>query len=1180
MRMLADSRSQSEQDQISGKKFISLISQIEKQQMRTFFTDTSKELYDIIYLQFLNSSKLKKTIKNHTKMNKQTSLFTRLFVLVLCLGLSAVGAMGQINLASWDLVGYKIAPKTGTVSAAPVTTKDARITVSNLALAASRTNIDPGQVQANAIGWQNHASATLAAAITNNAYLEFTVTPTGGNTVTITSLDVALFCNDGQENTFYLFSSKNGFLAANVMGVGVKNSGNLLANFPITGHVGLTTAVTFRIYISNTNPAGSDGSFAGIGNRLTGTADLIVNGSIPDVNAPSVPAGLVASNIFATGFTINWNPSTDDSGSVASYEVFRGGTTSLGVVTTGTSLSVTGLTASTSYSITVKAKDLTRNVSAASTAKSVTTTTVDAMAPSAPTNLVVSNILSNSCLLTWTASTDNSGTVASYEVFRAGTISCGTTTTNSMTVSGLAASSSYSFTVKAKDPSGNVSVASIATSLTTTALSASERNHVGLNLSVATDYDDNRIFADVFKVSREWMQMGMVTPAAVDAKGWPTTDAEKYVWAGIGKMNGTYKLSFTGKATLAGNSLTVQNQVYNAGTNSTTADLIYTNADPSDSYLQLSFTGTTGGVKDVKMMKPLSPGSTQSYAASEEFTTELRNILAKVECVRTLQTTGTTFTTVTADWAQRTFDDYHWPSYDRTGFGWGGHGISWETNIRLCNAMNVDAMICVPIAATDDYITQLATLWKNNLNPGLKVYVELSNELWNNGGDYVQTPMNHTMAVAEVGAGGSSLNFDGETGEWQWAWRRVAKRTVEMSNLWRAVVGDVAMMSTIRPILMWQQSDGQGTAFQDLVWLDYYSQLNNKPINYYIYAAGGSGYYNPQNDSPSLTIDNIWGSDTFAPASFAKNMKIDATIVAAMGVKKVAYEGGPSMDNLGFSEDVKAVAVSDPRMKDCVIQHHDVWSNCGGDLLVYYRATDNYQWGFTQDVYNLNTPKYQALDQINAAAKAPVNIGVTVPVTEAGVIIAGTAFDQEVAFWSASALNPVWKEYLINVTTDGRYDVTMSYTGAAAATAKINIDGGQSLTAIVLPAASGTTDAITFNFTTGLHSVRVITAAGNLTVSNVKIKKSVATDMSSSQLLGNKLVVYPNPALDQLTLDFGTAMEVAAITILDLQGRTVISKSVANATLETLDVSSLHSGIYFVKVTANGAVMNSKFVKQ
>ncbi len=73
---------------------------------------------------------------------------------------------------------------------------------------------------------------------------------------------------------------------------------------------------------------------------------------------------------------------------------------------------------------------------------------------------------------------------------------------------------------------------------------------------------------------------------------------------------------------------------------------------------------------------------------------------------------------------------------------------------------------------------------------------------------------------------------------------------------------------------------------------------------------------------------------------------------------------------------------------------------------------------------------------------------------------------------------------------------------------------------------------------------------------------------------------YPNPVLDQLNLNFGSQVKKGDVTILDVQGRSLMTQSVANTQVETLNVSSLSNGVYFVKVTADGKVMNSKFVKQ
>ncbi|SEE20844.1 cellulose 1,4-beta-cellobiosidase [Streptomyces sp. 2131.1] len=91
----------------------------------------------------------------------------------------------------------------------------------------------------------------------------------------------------------------------------------------------------------------------------------------------------------------------------------------------------------------------------------------DTQAPTAPTGLTSTAKTSSSVSLSWTASSDNKA-VTGYDVYR-GSTKVGSTTTTSYTDSGLSASTAYSYTVKAKDAAGNVSAASSALSVTTSA---------------------------------------------------------------------------------------------------------------------------------------------------------------------------------------------------------------------------------------------------------------------------------------------------------------------------------------------------------------------------------------------------------------------------------------------------------------------------------------------------------------------------------------------------------------------------------------------------------------------------------------------------------------------------------------------------------------------------------------
>jgi chitodextrinase len=100
---------------------------------------------------------------------------------------------------------------------------------------------------------------------------------------------------------------------------------------------------------------------------------------VPDTTAPTVPGTPTASGTTATSTVLSWTASSDAVG-VVSYDVYRNGA----VVATVTSptFTDTGLAASTTYSYTVRARDAANNISAASGARSVTTSA--APPPAAP----------------------------------------------------------------------------------------------------------------------------------------------------------------------------------------------------------------------------------------------------------------------------------------------------------------------------------------------------------------------------------------------------------------------------------------------------------------------------------------------------------------------------------------------------------------------------------------------------------------------------------------------------------------------------------------------------------------------------------------------------------------------------------------------------------------------------
>ena len=94
-----------------------------------------------------------------------------------------------------------------------------------------------------------------------------------------------------------------------------------------------------------------------------------------DTTPPTAPTSLASSSATASTATLTWTASTDDVG-VTGYDIYRNGT-EVGSSTT-TTYTDTGLTAGTTYSYTVKAKDAANNESDASNTASVTTSAASA----------------------------------------------------------------------------------------------------------------------------------------------------------------------------------------------------------------------------------------------------------------------------------------------------------------------------------------------------------------------------------------------------------------------------------------------------------------------------------------------------------------------------------------------------------------------------------------------------------------------------------------------------------------------------------------------------------------------------------------------------------------------------------------------------------------------------------
>lgn len=297
---------------------------------------------------------------------------------LLALFSAARPSFAQNLLAAWDFTGK------GGQSAVAASVVSPGIA----AKAAVGDGLIPEGHLSNSLAGRNQTAATLEEAIAADQYISFTLTPEEQQRVSISGIKIRPV-SQNRTRSFALFSSLKPFAPGSQLAeftsseihqqlrrIGTEKSYLIsLPGITVAGkRGGLSSSgepLEFRLYIYGHDDVWES---VGIGERLPGLDehDLVVLGSVkgPDVLPPSPPTNLAASQIAATGFRLSWAASMDNVG-VTSYEVFADGASK--GATANLFMQISGLTAATTYQMTVTARDAAGNVSAASAPLPVTT---------------------------------------------------------------------------------------------------------------------------------------------------------------------------------------------------------------------------------------------------------------------------------------------------------------------------------------------------------------------------------------------------------------------------------------------------------------------------------------------------------------------------------------------------------------------------------------------------------------------------------------------------------------------------------------------------------------------------------------------------------------------------------------------------------------------------------------
>jgi hypothetical protein len=296
----------------------------------------------------------------------------------------------------------------------------------------------------------------------------------------------------------------------------------------------------------------------------------------------------------------------------------------------------------------------------------------------------------------------------------------------------------------------------------------------------------------------------------------------------------------------------------------------------------------------------------------------------------------------------------------------GGTQVPYEWIFDLCNTVEKDAWIQVPHVASENHIARLAALAATSTSAGRRIWFELSNELWNNGGAYLDQ---YRAAEAE----GKKFGKDQGWGSghlqakalkiFEGSWLRAGRTNEELINVvsgfarspdYNAHVleGAKAVLPELAEALAITTYFGSGVA-RELYALPY--GAGNPPAPVY--------------DQAKVILGRAIGIEY-------PFWKANAELCRTNGIPMIAYEGGSHVTAAGYGDwnnpshaafmRFLANLHKHPVMADLYLEQWAYWNAAGGrtaSVFVDIRSYGFYgYWGSKEDVTEgaAQSPRWQA----------------------------------------------------------------------------------------------------------------------------------------------------------------------------------------------------------------------------
>ena len=463
-------------------------------------------------------------------------------------------------------------------------------------------------------------------------------------------------------------------------------------------------------------------------------------------------------------------------------------------------------------------------------------------------------------------------------------------------------------------------------------------SNIGINQSHTKYYQTQIVFKDLMKHSIGWKRPPSspytATPLKLDANGYPTVielDNSYYnvihddAWGRDTNNDNVYVLLYDGEGTF---SLNINHTILEQSP----GRIVYKINSQSRTWLTLNSTNPSNHARNLRFVAL----SDESTYATQPFRQEFLATWGGFPVARYMDWQDTNNSKVAA-WSDRTAPTNMMQSF--------GAGVAYEYIIQLSNYTQTNPWINIPHLASDDYVTQVATLFKNTLDPNLTVYIEYTNEAWNYGFDQAH----YMLAKSQELGLPQALDY-------------YSQRSSAVMDIWSNVYLGIPKQRYVR-VLGTQSTNtwasnrilSTGNAFE------HHDALAVAP-----YFGGTMGRIeNHVNQALTMSSSQLaqYLLDTELPSNKAQ-MIAQKGVADTYGLRLIAYEagqhlvGGGSHSTLGNLQNYqpltdKFIATNrEPLMKDIYVQYLANWKEVSGDLMVLFdsasRPTKYGSWGILE----------------------------------------------------------------------------------------------------------------------------------------------------------------------------------------------------------------------------------------